>query len=310
VKYSLHHSTNLSSVKSGPTKYLFNHPAHLQLQSATGWHVFEYREAKTHKVCARFFFHLKKGEARSPLRAPFGSIELYRKLNVDQITDFVSQVNDHLNKLGVKKIVVRNAPELYHEKNSELFKEVFIKAGFEVTEEVSSIILLDKKPFNQKIKISERQKLKKATSAFHFSKVNKTKLNELYKFIASCREERQQSLSMTLIELKKLVNSFPNRLLFFKVGTETETTAAAIVIRVSKDVLYTFYYAHAKEHNRISPVVFLISGIYDFAEQHKYKMIDLGTSMTEGQINKSLLHFKKSIGAVTNKKITFTKVLS
>jgi hypothetical protein len=310
VKYSLHHSTNLSSVKSGPTKYLFNHPAHLQLQSATGWHVFEYREAKTHKVCARFFFHLKKGEARSPLRAPFGSIELYRKLNVDQITDFVSHAVNYLKTLGAKTIVIRNAPELYYEKTSGFIKELFLNTGFEFLEEVSSIICVDEINFEQKIKISERQKLYKAANVFHFSKVNKLKLNELYKFIASCRAERQQSLSMTLAELKKLVTTFPNRLLFFRVGTETETVAAAIVIRVNKDVLYTFYYAHAKAHNRISPVVLLISGIYDFAMQHKYKMIDLGTSMIDGQINKSLLHFKKSIGAITNKKITFTRVLS
>ncbi len=282
----------------------------MQLQSVTGWHVFEYREVKNDKVFARISFHLKAGEARSPLRAPFGSIEFYRKLNTDHVADFIVQVEEQISKLGAKRIIIRNAAELYNEEQSKVLKQVFLKSGFELDEEVSSIILLDEKPFDKKIKISERQKLKKAANVFRFTKVNKSTLSELYKFIASCREERQQSLSMTLPELKKLVTTFPNRLLFFKVGTEEETTAAAIVIRVSREVLYTFYYAHAKEHNRISPVVFLISGIYDFAMQHNYKMIDLGTSMIDGQVNKPLLHFKKSIGGVTTKKFTFTKVLS
>lgn len=309
MKFSLHHTTDLSSIKTRTTIFLFNHPDHLKLQSATGWHVFEHREQNTDKVCVRISFHIKADEAWSPLRAPFGSIEFYRKLDEDNVADFIVQVQKYLSKLGAKKIVLRNAPELYNEEQSKLLKQVFLKSGFEFTEEVSSIILLDGKPFEKKIKISERQKLKKAANVFQFSKVSKSELNELYKFIASCREERQQSLSMTLPDLKKLVLTFPNRILFFKVGAAGETSAAAIVIRVSKDVLYTFYYAHAKEHNRISPVVFLISGIYDFAIQHKYKMIDLGTSMIDGQVNKPLLHFKKSIGGVTTKKLKLTKLL-
>lgn len=309
MKFYFHHTTDLSSIENRAT-FLFNLPDHLQLQSATGWHVFEYRELSTDKAFARISFHLKTGEALSPLRAPFGSIEFYRKLNEDQVADFIVQVQNYLSKLGAKKIVIRNSPELYNEEQSKFLKQVFLKSEFEFVEEVSSIILLDGKAFGKKIKISERQKLRKAANVFQFSKVSKSELNELYKFIASCREERQQSLSMTLPDLKKLVTAFPNRLLFFKVGTESETSAAAIVIRVRKDVLYTFYYAHAKEHNRISPVVFLISGIYDFAQHHKYKMIDLGTSMLDGQVNKSLLYFKKSIGGVTNRKLSFTKILS
>jgi hypothetical protein len=309
LKFSFHHTADLNTLKNRAT-FLFNNPAHLQLQSATGWHVFEYMDMQSDKVYVRVSFHIKAGEALSPLRAPFGSIEFYRKLNEDQVADFIIQVQNYLSKLGAKRIVIRNAPELYNEEQSKLLKQMFLKSGFEFVEEVSSIILLDGKPFDKKIKISERQKLKKAANVFQFSKVSKSELSNLYKFIASCREERQQSLSMTLPDLKKLVATFPARILFFKVGTEEETSAAAIVIRVSKQVLYTFYYAHAKAHNRISPVVFLISGIYDFAQHHKYKMIDLGTSMIDGHVNKPLLHFKKSIGGVTTKKLTFIKWLS
>ncbi|MBL7871007.1 MAG: hypothetical protein JNM78_05315 [Cyclobacteriaceae bacterium] len=310
MKFYIHHTAELGSFKKTRiVNFLFNHPTHLQLQSVTGWHVFEYRDKKTDKVWACISFHLKAGEARCPLRAPFGSIELYRKLDEDYLAQFIIQVEEQLGKLGAKKIVIRNAPELYNEEQSKLLKKALLKSEFESSEEVSSVIHLDGKPFEKKIKISERQKLKKAASMFRFTKVNKSELIELYKFIATCRKERQQSLSMTLIELKKLVTAFPDSVLFFKVGTVEETTAAAIVIRVSKEVLYTFYYAHAKAHNRISPVVFLISGIYDFAVEHKYKMIDLGTSMIDRQINRSLLHFKKSIGGVTTRKLTFTKLL-
>jgi len=52
-----------------------------------------------------------------------------------------------------------------------------------------------------------------------------------------------------------------------------------------------------------------MSGIYQFAQQEKVKMIDLGTSMAGRKINKSLLHFKKSIGGRSNNKATFRKLL-
>lgn len=286
---------------------MFNDSRHLRLQAKKGWHVFEYREIGSDKVSARISFQVKGKEAGSPWRAPFGSLEIYRKLTQKQGEDFVIQIQLELRHLGVNKIVIRNHPNLYHAVRAQLLNSSLTNLNFESSEDVSSIILVDEKPYQRKIKISERQKLVKAEKLFQFEQVDRKQLSTLYSFIASCREERNQSLSMTLPELKKLVSVFPDRILFFKVGTKSEISAAAIVICVSKTILYTFYYAHTKVHNRISPVVFLISGIYDYALTHNYKMVDLGTSMIEGQVNKPLLHFKKSIGGVSTKKLTFTR---
>jgi len=309
LKYYLHHTINLNSTLSPAAHYLFNDSRHLLLQSKKGWHNFEYRDLKTNNVNARIYFHIKNEEASSPLRAPFGSFEIYRKLTPKQVENFVLQLQLKLTQLGVKKIFIRSFPDLYDIERAQLINDKLIRSEFVSSEDISSIILVDEKPYARKIKISERQKLIKAASQFQFEKVDKRQLNKLYSFISTCREERSQSLSMTLSELKKLVNAFPDRVLFFKVGTEKEISAAAIVICVSNQILYTFYYAHAKVHNRISPVVFLMSGIYDYATRNKFKMIDLGTSMLNGHINKSLVHFKTSIGGVETKKSTFTKVL-
>ena len=57
------------------------------------------------------------------------------------------------------------------------------------------------------------------------------------------------------------------------------------------------------------PVVLLISGIYELARQQGIELIDLGTSMLNGKINRSLLHFKRSIGGQSNRKLIFEKTL-
>jgi len=309
LNFHLHHTTDLT--RSGyHATYLFNESDHLLLQSKRGWHIFEFIESNSLKVCARVSFHCKNGVACSPLKAPFGSVEIFRKLNEAQLTDFLEQVQAQLSHLRVNQLVIRNSPDLYDLQTSHLLQGILKKAGFENTEEVSSMLLIDGKPFDRKIKISQRQKLKKAAAIFSFERLHVNELKKIYSFIAACRKEKNQTLSMTLPDLQKTIVVFPDRFFLFTVGTKTELVAAAIVIQVSKNILYTFYYAHSKKYNRISPVVFLISGIYDFAANKKFKMIDLGTSMIGNHINRPLLHFKKSIGGVTNRKLTFYKTLS
>ena len=99
-------------------------------------------------------------------------------------------------------------------------------------------------------------------------------------------------------------------ILLFQVADESHLAAAAIVIKVSDKILYTFYYAHDKKFNKISPVVQLISGIYEYAQARNFTLIDLGTSMVDGKINRSLIQFKKSIGGKPSDKYIFEKTLS
>ncbi len=309
MKFHLHHTSDLRSCLSQPATFLFNDTSHLLLQSKTGWHVFDFRESGTEKVYARISFHIKSGLAQSPLRAPFGSVEVYKRLNEIQLKEFLEKVQGQLVKLGLKEIAIRNYPELYDEHLSQQVNGVMRNLQFTPQETISSIIQVNEKAFDKKIKVSERQKLKKAIELFQIEQIDSSDLKKIYSFIASCRKERNQSLSMSLVELQKTISVFPDRFYFFKISRKDEIAAAAIVIQVSKKILYTFYYAHAKKHNRISPVVFLISGIYDFASSNKFELIDLGTSMIDGHVNRSLLHFKKSIGGISSAKFTYTKSL-
>lgn len=308
MKFHLKHTLGTTAFTKH-AKFLFNDSAHLKLQTPKGWHHFEYVTSSNKAIHARLSFHIQRGEARTPVRAPFGSLEIYKNLTQRQIEDFLEQVTKQVVMLGVTKIFIRNYPDRYSEKLN-VWQACLLKAGFKQTNDTTSIILVDDKSFESKIKISERQKLRKAASQFTFEHADKTELKKIYSFIDSCRKERNQSLSMSLADLKKLFKTFPDQLFLFKVGTPSTISAAAIVIRVSPKILYTFYYGHAKVHDRISPVVFLISGIYDFAKKNKIKMIDLGTSMVENKLSRSLLHFKKSIGGISDNKSTFTKMLS
>lgn len=309
LKFYLNHTSDVHSFISQPATFLFNDSNHLLLQSKKNWSVFEFRELKSRRIYARISFNIKSHEAYSPRRAPFGSLEVYRQMNEFQVREFLEKVLFELKALGVKKVVIRSFPEVYDELLSHTINMAMRSLQFISHEEISSVIPVDEKLFDRKIKVSERQKLKKATQLFQMMQSDFAELNKIYSFIADCRKERNQSLSMTVLKLRKTLAVFPDSFYLFKVIKKNEIAAAAIVIRVSKEILYTFYYAHAKRHNPVSPVVYLVSGIYDFAKSNKFKMIDLGTSMVDGHINRSLLHFKKSIGGISTQKVTYTKHL-
>jgi hypothetical protein len=215
-----------------------------------------------------------------------------------------------LIRSGINYISIAHYPEVYQIKNTQLLYRSLIGLGFAAQMKISSIIEVDKNDFVSKIRISEKQKLKKAEKKFLFRQLPVSDLSRVYTFIESCRQDRNQKLSMSLYQVRKTINKFGSDFFLFVVDNEEGLAAAAIVIRINSKILYTFYYAHDKEFDKISPVVYLLSVIYTFAQKGKYQWIDLGTSMSGNEINKPLLHFKESVGGKPSVKYLFEKKYS
>ena len=265
------------------------------------------RHQKTKRVLAQLLIHIDGREGQSPLRAPFGSLELYENIEQKKVNEFLAIVQEDLLHQGVRHIQIKNYPKAYDEMTTNCLQKGLATLNFTCTEEVSSCISVDQVMFENKIAIAQRQKLRKCDKQFVFSRCKSNELKSIYHFIKTCREEKGQALSMTFAQIQKTASAFPKNFLLFKVSSEQEIAAAAIVIKVSDKILYTFYYSHNGKFNKISPVVFLISGIYKYAQHHHFSLVDLGTSMIKGEINKPLLHFKKSIGGQSSSKFVFEK---
>jgi lipid II:glycine glycyltransferase (peptidoglycan interpeptide bridge formation enzyme) len=290
------------------SNFIFTSAEHLLLQSKKNWKVFGLKSEK--KILLQLPLHLSRKKAISPLRAPFGSLQLAKGISKNQMDFFIKSVLTSLRGLQVESISIRNFPSVYHEQYSEWIAQCLLANGFTVSEQVSSAIVVNEIDFEKKIKPSERQKLKKSQSQFIFQQQPLSKLKSIYSFIALCRHERNQSLSMSFAQLSKTIRVLPDDFFLFEVRNSKELAAAAIVIRINREILYTFYYAHSRSFDKISPVVFLLSGIYNFAKENNYKLMDLGTSMIGSTINQPLLQFKKSIGGETSRKLVFERTLS
>ena len=83
--------------------------------------------------------------------------------------------------------------------------------------------------------------------------------------------------------------------------------AATVCVLVNEEVLYNFLPAHDENYKSLSPVVFLVQGIYNYAFAESLKFIDLGISSLQGKPQAGLIIFKERLGGQPASKLSFIK---
>lgn len=289
---------------------IFHNPNHLQLQSITGWHTYVILNSEEASVVALLHIHIEKENANSPLRSPYGSILFSKSISSDFLTKFLSFIEVQLKKQGVKKLTLKNQPEIYLPEESERLGKVLTEFGYNSNAETSAVISVSERNFESTLHYSERKKLRKCEEAgFVFNQLTLQDLPIVYQFLKACREEKNYSLSMSLDEMIRVTNIFPEAFFLTTVTDQNQLIAANISIQVNSRVLYNFYHDHLASYDALSPVVFLNKGLYQICQQRKFELLDLGTSQIDGGLNESLHNFKLKLGAQASNKLTFVKNL-
>ena len=291
---------------------IFNQQGHLYLQAGGGWQSFFILNKKYRYIQAAIHLHIENGIARSPLRSPFGSMEISPMLSHKVLFQFLEFMESRLKANGVTAIVIKNPPSIYQPEHAALLQTFLFNLGYQVTDaEIGAVIEVSEHSYESYPDAWERRKLRQAYEAgLDFKQLSFDRLSEVYLFILACRKQRGYSLSMTLSELKNAADLFTENYLLFGVLKNDSLAAASIAIRVKDSILYNFYAAHPKDFNHVSPVVMLIEGMYKFCQTQSIALLDLGTSAIEGKPNFGLLDFKLRLGAQPTTKFTFEKKIT
>ena len=297
--------------KSDFESFLFNEEQHRYLQSPKDWQSYGLLDETKKKALASVHFHVHDHTASSPCKAPFGSVEFSKKLPLRDLYEFMSQTEVSLRSKGIRKIQIKNPPAGYHPASSSLLDVLFLNLGYHILQaEISTAIVVDDTRYDQKIEAWELRKLKQGKKTkLRYLEIPISSIESVYGFILACRNERQQSLSMTIAELMKIVAVYPDRIILFGVYHGHELAGASISIRVSKRIVYNFYSAHPRKFDFLSPVVMLMQGMHGWSQKHRIELIDLGTSSLKGQPNFGLLEFKLRLNGSPSTKLTFEKDL-
>lgn len=300
------------SYKTEFERYLFNEARHRHSQISDDWSTFSLVNNESSRIVAQIHFYTSNGIASSPHNAPFGSVEFMDGLAPEFLLFFLSEIEMKLTEKGIKKIVIKDAPYQYRPQQSALLSVALMNQGFiPIRQELNVAVEVDETRWEEKISAAERRRLKRCRKeSLEFHEMKKNKLKEVYRFIENCRRERGMSLSLSLKEIEETVNYCPDDFLFFGVLKKNELMAASISVKLNDRILYNFYPAHIKSADSLSPAVALLEGIYSHCYDHGFRLLDLGTSSIDNQINFSLLNFKIHVGGEMSIKLTFVKELT
>jgi len=266
-------------------------------------------DQKRNRAAAEIHFQIADHLARSPFKAPFGSMEFGGHIHPELLYRFLEYTELRLKDKGVTDIFLTNPPRAYAPEKLSLLETFLLNRKYVVSDaEVAVVIEVSSAHFSDLIRHSERLKIRQAQKAgLTFDRAGIGDLPEVYDFISRCHHQKGYKIPMTLEALNKTAAVFPDQYMLFAVRQNEKLAAAAVSIRVSRNILYNFLTNHDRELNHLSPAVGLMEGIYDFCRTNSIRLFDLGTSALEGQPNFPLLDFKLHVGGGPTSKFSFHK---
>lgn len=263
-------------------------------------------EPEKSRIIGTMNFYRSENKAISQRFAPFGSYDGL-SLSIEVATKLLKTVLTSLAQNGIAHVMITTSAECYSDQ--EIWSMAYSAAEFSFTQATNYHLPIDRLPFSEKIHKMELRKLVKSQQ-FNFQINTLQELPEIYRFIEKCRKERGQDLSMSLNRLLQVAKEIPDHLLIASLKNQNQLVAASIIIRVTSTCWYQFYPAHSFEFNRESPMVSLLSQIYEHAREQGAKILDLGTSEFNGKPLDGLLKFKSRVGGVASSKKVYTKYLN
>jgi len=294
--------------------FLYLRPAHQALAPAVGPVLSFYLEDPVaSRTVAQLHLALDgaAGIARSPAQAPFGSAQLAAGVGTTELHQLFDEAERQLVRRGIRRLALRGYPFAYDPAGAATLAETLRQRGYRVALAEQNYHLDPARPYEAHLHPSERRRLHKCRRhGLHFEQEPPFLLPAAYEFIAACRQERGQALSLSLARVQELFRCFPREHFLFSVRqTDGGWAALTVAIRVSERVLYNFYPASPLRCNVLSPVVLLNEGLHAFARASNLSVLDLGTSTLDTGLNASLLRFKRHLGGVAGLRLSWEKVL-
>lgn len=292
----------------GHIRFLFNNPKYLQLHPLIHHDVFYILNEKENKIEGRMIFQYRNDSVISVYKGTFGSLEICGKLNYDVVYNFINFIIRHFEKKPVSSIIIRHYADIYDPLNGPVIALTLSHAGFQVkTHDINHHLPVTGNLFEEHLNKMEKRKLKKCIEeGLKFHRCRASQAESVVKILNSYRKKKNIPPSMTLPDLKNYFENMPsNYFLFYAADPQGEIEAGAVMVKTAEGILYYFSPASNPMKKSLSPMVFLIKGIYEFAAENRFRYIDLGVSSVENTPQKGLIRFKENIGGISSSRFTF-----
>ena len=256
------------------------------------------------------FYDDAQGNFSSPLRGTFGGLSLNSQTNIANIEKFFQISLSYLKLNGGRRFTIKCPPTSHDPALFAIFFNIMLRNGFKVSaQELSYDVNVTDNAFIDRLEYGKARRIKKCIQeGFHAEKLAPAKYKEAYEIISSNRIRRGFPITMTYQQLEDLCETFPERIHFFAVYSAHENgdmIAASVCIEITNKIFYVFYWGDIAGVEAYSPVVFLVSFIYDYCQRNNFRILDVGASTVEGQPNYGLIKFKRDLGFQESLKASF-----
>lgn len=255
-------------------------------------------------------FHIQNQTFKSPIKGTFGGIEVNPNTSYYVKEEIIQNVLKFLKNLGARKITISSPPFAHNNQKSNSIFNILLNSGFQVSNhEINHAIEIDNTPLIDKMRRNNKKRLKKCQrEGFLFELLkNKEDCKKVYNVIAENRKNKGYKISMSFQQIMEMTSLFPKDIYFFQTSFEGKIAASSICIKITNDILYVFYWGDIKGFEHYSPISHLASGIYNFAKENAFKLMDVGTSSVQGMLHHGVAIFKENLGFSTSLKLTYSK---
>jgi hypothetical protein len=255
------------------------------------------------------FTALEDGTWRSPARGTFGGLWADPELALAALQTFLTEVDARLLASGAQRAEVLPMPQAHDPVGFARSVYLFRGLGYGIEScDLNHSLQVDERPLADRMSYGNRKRLNKCLReglAAHELAVSE--LIPVYDALVANRESKGYQLSMTLQQVQDMAERFSDRLVLFGVPTDGVLAAAAVCLRLSKDVLYVFYWGDRPGFATLSPVVALAECIYRFCQTNSIRLLDVGTSTLDRVPNHGLIQFKDGLGFSESIKLRLSK---
>lgn len=225
----------------------------------------------------------------------YGGLVMSRAIKMNVMIDIFLLLAEYLRKNGIKKIVYKPVPHIYHKYPSEedLYALFRMKATL-IERNISSSILLSDKMEYSKLR---KRGIKKAKKNNIY--ISETKRTELFWPILekNLQVKYQVAPIHTLGEINNLKVLFADEIRLYGAFTHDDTIIAGCLVFVTDMVVHVQYVAANEEGKAVGAVDLLINHIICTYSDKKY--FDYGISTQNGgrYLNTNLINQKEGFGA-------------
>lgn len=296
-----------SPYKPNTNKFFFHSRGFLANQNVFSFYILDNKL----KVCEGLMhISIQEEIGYSPLRAPFGSVDINKTIAPSILNEFLEIVISWCRENKLKLLKIKHYPSCYDPHGSVLVQNALFNNGFLVSNsDIGQYIKVD--PASYPFSRSARIKINKCKRAgYKVQKLGWSKTEEVYDLLKRCKDRKGYPTNMSLEELKESIRRFPEHYLLFGVTDEEKLIGASICVVVNKEIFYDFSHGHDSEYGSFSPVTFLIYGILNYCREENYQILDLGLSTENSIINNGLYDFKHRLGSKASLKFTYERKLN